>query len=54
MMHVVQLMYVKINTIAAGVQIYCTWKLGYNQAYLGCLTNRIATQLIALESCSNP
>jgi len=28
--------------------------MGKKQAYLSCLTNRIAPQLIALKSCSNP
>jgi len=31
----------------------CTWKSGYSQAYIGCLTNRIAPQAIAIGSCSN-
>jgi len=39
---------------AASVRIYCIWKLPYNQAYLGCLTNHIASQVIVLESSSNP
>ena len=43
-----------INTITAGVRIYCSLKLGEKQGYFGWLTNRIASQLIVLESCSNP
>jgi len=42
-----------INIFAAGLQIYCTWKSGWNQAYFGCLTNCIAPQPIVLESFSN-
>jgi len=43
-----------INTLVAGLRIYHTWKYGKKQGYFSCLTNRIAPQRIALESCSNP
>jgi len=39
-----------VNTLAASLWIYRTWKSGNNKAYFGCLTNAIAPQWIALES----
>jgi len=42
------------NTFATGLQIYRPWKSEKNQGYFGWLSNRIAPQPIAQESCSNP
>jgi len=42
------------NTLAARVRIYRTGKSGKNQGYFCCLTDCIAPQQIALESCSHP
>ena len=47
------LWHIMLNTLTAGLRIYCNWKSGKDQWYFGWLTNRTAPLLIALKSCSN-
>jgi len=39
-----------VNTLAADLRIYHTWRLGKNQGYFSWRTNHIAPQSIVLES----